>query len=186
MFTLKHASIAGSLQVLEFFLLEMRDKLHRARLALDVDLELNLEGEIGGDPFPFPDPNILLDYSFRAVEIQVGRLLHVVNREGRRDANPFPDLSGRLLLFLFYLRRGGEVGGEGDPARESPRSPSVEDGHGAGAGRKRCDGGVGGRKAEDEAGREGSRRRHCLLGLRSRVLGFAFFVGLFVEQAARS
>ncbi|KAG6528253.1 hypothetical protein ZIOFF_010404 [Zingiber officinale] len=67
----------GRQQVLEFFLLEMRDDLHRARLLWDSDLELDLEREIGGDPSPFPDPNILLDYSFQAVQIEVGRLLHV-------------------------------------------------------------------------------------------------------------
>lgn len=113
------SSIQG--QILELILLEMGEELDRADLAFHVDLELDLEREIGGDPLPFTNPNILLDYPFQAVQIQLRRLLHMVNLQRHLNPDPFPNLSRRLLFLLFYRGRGGgEVGGDGDLARDAP------------------------------------------------------------------
>lgn len=105
----------------------------------------------------------------------------MVNLEGHRDSNLFPYLSGPQLLFLFYLRRGREVGGERNLAREAPCGPDGEGGRGADGQRKIGDGSGGGRGEEDQSG-GGEKRTSVAI---SGGSGFEFWAGLlgrFVER----
>lgn len=54
---------------LELVLPEVDEELDRLGLALDADLELHLEGEVGGDALPFPDAHVLLDDALHALDV---------------------------------------------------------------------------------------------------------------------
>lgn len=138
----------------------MHEELDRLRLRVDGELELDLEGEVGGDALALPDADVLLDDALHALDVQVGRLDDVVDAEGRRDAHSPADLGRVLGLLLGHVRRGGDVAGEGDPraggaekARGAGRRPeAAAAGGGGGRGREAAE--------EEDRGGGGGGRRH--------------------------
>lgn len=92
----------------------MDEELDGLGLGLHGDLELHLEGEVGGDALALPDAHVLLDDALQALDVQVGRLDDVVDAEGRRDAHAPADLGRVLGLLLGHVGGGGDVAGEGD------------------------------------------------------------------------
>lgn len=129
-------------------------------LAVDGELELDLEGEVGRDALALPHADVLLDDALHALHVQVGRLEDVVDAERRRDAHPPADLGrGRRLLGRHVVR--GHLVGERDleeQARAARRRVRVR-GPGEGGGRGR---GSRGRAAavQEHRGGGGGRRRH--------------------------
>jgi hypothetical protein len=116
-------------------------------LALDGELDLDLEGQVGGDALALPHADVLLDDALHALDVQVGRLDDVVDAERRRDAHPPADLGrGRGLLGRHVVRghlagerdleeEAGEGGGRGRGRRG--REPAAQEDRGGGGGRRR-------------------------------------------------
>jgi hypothetical protein len=153
-------------------------------LALDGELELDLEGEVGRDALALPHADVLLDDALHALDVQVGRLEDVVDAERRCDAHPPADLGrGRGLLGRHVVR--GHLVGERDPeeqaraARRRGRAGEPGEGGGRGRGRRGREtavqedrgGGGGGRRHGRGGGRHWGVRRVEDRGGRSPVLG---------------
>jgi len=129
-------------------------------LAVDGELELDLEGEVGRDALALPHADVLLDDALHALDVQVGRLDDVVDAERRRDAHPPADLGrGRGLLGRHVVRLRGYRVGERDLEEQARaargRGRAGEPGEGGGRGRR-------GREAavQEHRGGGGGRRRH--------------------------
>lgn len=129
----------------------MGDEPYGLVLAVQIELELHLEGEISRDPLALPHADVLLDYALHAAQVQSRRLGNVVDADRRRDAHALPDLGRGRGLLGGHVRRREHVAADGHPGRDvEARAPPRRRGDEAAAG------GRGGRREEAAAGEEGS------------------------------
>jgi len=126
------------------------DEPDRLVLAVQLELERHLEGEIGRDALALPNADVLLDDALHAAQLQAGRLGNVVDADGRRDAHALPDLGRSRGLLGSYVMERGHVAADGHPGRDvEARAPPRRRGEETAAG------GRGGGREEAGAGVEG-------------------------------
>lgn len=127
----------------------MGDEPYRLVLAVQLQLELHLEGEVGRDPLSLPHADVLLDDALHAAQVQPRRLGDVVDADGRRDAHALPDLVRGRGLLGGHVRRRDHVASDGHPGCDvEARAPPRRRGDEAAAG------GRGGSGREEAAARE--------------------------------
>jgi hypothetical protein len=96
-------------------LAEVGDEPDRLVLAVQLELELYLEWEIGRDALPLPNADVLLDDALHAAQVQAGRLGNVVDADGHRDAHALPDLGRSSGLLGSHVMGRRHVAADGHP-----------------------------------------------------------------------
>lgn len=131
----------------------MGDEPDRLVLAVELELELHFEGEIGRDALALPNADVLLDDALHAAQVQAGRLGDVVDADGHRDAHALPDLGRSRGLLGSHVMGRGHVAADGHPGRDvEARAPPRRRGEETAAG------GRGGGREEAGAGEDGAWR----------------------------
>lgn len=138
---------------LKLVLPEVGEEPDRLVLAVQLELEPHLEGEIGRDALALPDTDVLLDHALHATEVQVRRLGDVVDADRHRDAHALAEIGRRRGLLGGHVKGRGHVAAGGNlargaEARAAPRGREAASGRGCGKEES---------AAEERGGGEGTR-----------------------------